>query len=249
MTGMEMKSVVALVTGANRGIGKALVQALHQAGAKKIYAGARNPDSLRDLVASGRDRIVPIKLDVTNAADVAAAALAAGDVNVLINNAGVAGMVTDLKSLSIDTARNEMEVNYFGLLSTTLSFAPVLARNGGGMVVNIASIVSFLSLPMFATYCASKHAAHSLSQSLRGLLAGQNTRVMTVHPGPIDTDMAAGIDMEKASPESVAQRVLNGIRQGHDLITADPYADEAFANWRRDPIEAQRAAVAEPVEA
>lgn len=248
MTGMDIKSAVVLVTGGNRGIGLAIVQALYQAGAKKIYAGARNPDSLKQLVASSGGRIVPVKLDVTKDADVAAAAKSCGDVNLLINNAGVAAMTPDLKSVSIATARNEMEVNYFGTLAMSLTFAPVLARNGGGMLINVASIASFISIPPLATYCPTKHAVHSLSQSLRAMLANQHTHVMTVHPGPIDTDMTRGIELDKATPESVAQRIMQAIRKGDDLITTDPYADSAFAQWRQDPLEAQRAALAELVE-
>ncbi len=249
MTGTDIKSAVAMVTGANRGIGRALVAALHKAGAKRIYACARNTDSLRDVVASAKDRIVPVKLDVTNAADIAAAVRTASDMNVLINNAGVASMTSDLASVSLQAARNEMEVNYFGTLAMSLAFAPVLAKNGGGLLVNIASVVSFLSFPSFATYCPTKHAVYSLSQSLRVMLAGQGTRVLTVHPGPIDTDMAKDVPMEKASPESVAQRVVSAIRNGDELITTDPMADNFVAEWRKDPIEAQRAAIAEPMEA
>jgi len=249
MTGTDIKSAVVMVTGANRGIGRALVGALRQAGAKRIYAAARNTDSLRDLVASAKDRIVPVKLDVTNAADIAAAVRTAGDVNILINNAGVASMTSDLASVSLQAARNEMEVNYFGTLAMSLAFAPVLATNGGGLLVNIGSVVSFLSFPSFATYCPTKHAVYSLSQSLRVMLAGQGTRVLTVHPGPIDTDMAKDVPMEKASPESVAQRVISAIRNGDELVTTDPMADNLVAEWRKDPIEAQRAAVAEPMEA
>jgi NAD(P)-dependent dehydrogenase (short-subunit alcohol dehydrogenase family) len=252
MASMDIKSVVALVTGANRGIGRAIVEALIKAGAKRIYAGARNPDSLRDLVAIAKDRIIPLKLDVTKDADVTAAAKAASDVNVLINNAGVAAITPDLKSINLATARNEMDVNYFGTLAMSLAFAPVLAKNGArdgmSMIVNIGSIVSFLTYPGFATYCPTKHAVYSLSQSLRVMLAGQKTHVMTVHPGPIDTDMAKDVPFEKYSPHDVAQRVINGVRMGDELITTDPFSDEAFAQWRRDPIEAQRAAVAEPAE-
>lgn len=253
MANMDMKSAVVLVTGANRGIGRSIVKALIRAGAKRVYAGARNPDSLRDLVAIAKDRIVPVKLDVTKDAEVAAAAKTASDVNVLINNAGVAALTPDLKSINLTTARNEMDVNYFGTLAMSLAFAPVLATNGAkdgtSMIVNIGSVVSLLTYPGFATYCPTKHAVYSLSQSLRVMLAGQKTHVMTVHPGPIDTDMAKDVPMEKFSPQGVAQCVIEGIRNGEELITTDPFSDDAFAQWRKDPIEAQRAAVAEPVEA
>ncbi len=249
MPGTDIKQAVALVTGSNRGIGRAIVDALLRAGAKRIYAAARNPDSLKALAAASGGRIVPVKLDVTSEADVAAAAKSCSDVNLLINNAGVAAMASDLASVSLKNARHEMEVNYFGTLAMSLAFAPVLAKNDGGLLVNIASVVSFLSFPNFATYCPTKHAVYSLSQSLRVMLAGQGTRVLTVHPGPIDTDMAKDVPLDKASPESVAQRVISAIRNGDELITTDPMADHLVAEWRKDPIEAQRAAVTEPMAA
>ena len=246
MPGMNITSAVALVTGANRGIGLAIVEALQQAWAKKIYAGARKPDSLTQLVANSGGRIVPVKLDVTSEADIAAAAKSCGDVNLLINNAAV----------TVKAARTEMEVNYLGTLAMTLAFAPVLARNnaiaGSSMVVNIASIASFISYPDLATYCPTKYAVHSLSQSLRVMLAGQKTQVMTVHPGPIDTDMVRDVEMEKYTPQSVAKRVVEAIISpggGDELITTDPFSDASFADWCKDPLKAQRDVFVEIVEA
>ncbi len=250
---MKISSVSALVSGANRGIGRAIVEELLSRGAKRVYAGSRDPKAVQDLVGASKGRVVAVKLDVTKPADIAAVAKLAGDVNVLINNAGVAYNTSDLAGTSIDNARREMEVNYFAVLAMTQAFAPILKSNGsaggGGVVVNVASIASFIAFPFFATYCATKAALHSLSQSLRVMLAGQQTRVMTVHPGPIDTDMAKDVEFDKAPPSEVARRIVNAIEDGSELITTDPMADEAFAQWRKDPIEAQRAFEGQLVEA
>ncbi|MCL4211334.1 MAG: SDR family NAD(P)-dependent oxidoreductase, partial [Phycisphaerales bacterium] len=157
---------VALVTGANRGIGKALVEGLIKAGAKKVYAGARNVETLRPLQIALGDRVVPLRLDVTNAAEVASAAKAARDVTLVFNNAGVAFDSTGLGEKDFDHARSEMEVNYFGVLAMMRAFAPVFERQGGGTFINVASIVSMVNFPSFGTYSASKAAVWSLSIGL-----------------------------------------------------------------------------------
>jgi len=240
---INVAGTTALVTGANRGIGRALVEGLLAAGAGRVYAGARRVDDLEPLRRKHGERLIPLRLDVTSDNDVAAAAALARDVNLLFNNAGVAGMGTGLADGDVEQARHEMEVNYFGVLRMVRAFAPVLGSRGGGAVVNIASIASMVNFPAFNTYCASKAAAWSLSIGLRSLLAGQHTRVMTVHPGPVDTDMAAGLEFDKASPADVVRAVFEGLASGADEIFPDTMAREMYRQWRADPksTEAQAA--------
>jgi NAD(P)-dependent dehydrogenase (short-subunit alcohol dehydrogenase family) len=241
---IRMAGSIPLVTGANRGIGRALVEGLLAAGATRVYAGARRVADLEPLRLKHGDRLIPLRLDVTSDGDVAAAAARANDVNLLFNNAGVAGMGTGLGDGDVERARQEMEVNYFGVLRMARAFAPVLRSRGGGAVVNIASIASMVNFPAFNTYCASKAAAWSLSIGLRSLLTGQNTRVVSVHPGPVDTDMAAGLEFDKASPADVVQAIIDGLASGADEIFPDAMARDLYRQWRADPKSVEAAAVA-----
>jgi len=245
MSRNRIEGNVALVTGANRGIGRAITEALLERGAAKVYAGARKLEALADLVESYGDRVVPIQLDVTDADQVSAAAQTAGDAKLLINNAGVAvgGGLTDDGIL--DAARLEMEVNYFAPLHLLQRFAPSLGRHGGGTVVNIVSVGGLTNFPFYPTYSASKAAAHSLTQAARALLAGQGTTVHGVYPGPVDTDMARGIEMDKATPAEVAAAILDGIEAGSSDIYPDPFAVGFGQQFEASPkaSEAQIAAV------
>lgn len=211
----KLLSAVALVTGANRGLGHAFTRALLARGAARVYAGVRDPASVTD-----RD-VQPLRLDVTNPDDVAAAAAACGDVTVLVNNAGVSRGRSLLGAPSLDDARAELEVNYFGTLAMSRAFAPVLARNGGGTLVNVLSVLSFMSLPAIGSYSASKAAAWSMTNGLRVELAGQGTRVVAVHAGFIDTDMAARVTAPKISPEDVVTQVLDAIESEAEEVLAD----------------------------
>lgn len=240
---------IALVTGANRGIGKALVEGLIKAGAKKVYAGARNVETLRPLQIELGDRVVTLRLDVTSEADVAAAAKAAGDATLIFNNAGVANYSTGLGEADLQHAQSEMDVNYFGVLRMMRAFTPVFERQGGGAFINVASILSMVNFASFGTYSASKAAVWSLSIGLRGLLAGRNIRVVTVHPGPVDTDMAAGIEMEKATPQDVTQAILDGLANGAEEIFPDPMARDLYQQWRADHKAVERANAGVGVEA
>ncbi|GHO99064.1 short-chain dehydrogenase [Reticulibacter mediterranei] len=213
---MNIKDSVALVTGGNRGLGKSLVQALLAAGARKVYVGSRK------LTESSDTRIHPLKLDVTSEQDVAAAVAACPDVNILINNAGVASSVSFLAPTSLQGARVEMETNYFGMLRIVQAFAPVLKRNGGGMIVNILSNVSWFTSPALATYSATKAAAFSLTEGIRIELKSQGTRVAGVYAGFIDTDLTAQIDAPKVSPDVVAANTIKGILEDQEDIFADP---------------------------
>jgi NAD(P)-dependent dehydrogenase (short-subunit alcohol dehydrogenase family) len=212
---MNIEGSVALVTGANRGLGKVLVEQLKARGAKKIYAGARDPGKIH--VAG----VEPVKLDVTNAADVAAAAKALGDVNLVINNAGIAPFSSLAADPSLEIARTVMETNYFGTLRVANAFAPILAKNGGGALVNMLSVLSWITYPQLAAYCASKSAAWALTNGLRQELKEQGTLVIGVHAGLIDTDMASGVEAPKVSPEQVAAAILDAVASGREEVLSD----------------------------
>src|ERR1700710_109095 len=191
---MQVEGAVALVTGANRGLGRAFARALVEAGAAKVYAAARGTSTITD------PDVVPVALDVTDHAQVAALAEELGDVTIVINNAGIGLGASGLGGDGLDDHRAEFEVNYFGPLAVSRAFAPVLARNGGGALVNMLSALSFVSFPAIANYSATKAAAWSLTNGLRTQLRGQGTLVVGVHAGYIDTDMAASVDGPKIAP-------------------------------------------------
>lgn len=232
---MNIKGAVALVTGANRGLGKAFVEALQEAGAAKIYATARNAESLSGLVAGDSGRIVPIALDVTNAEQVQAAVRAAGDVTLLINNAGVAVFGGFISTPDAGGARHEMEVNYFGTLDVARAFAPVLKRNGGGAIINLGSIASHVNFPALGPYSASKAAVHSLTQGIRAELSAQGTLVTGVYPGPVETDMAKDLDAPKVPPRQIAEAALKAVAEGTEDVFPDPMAEELRGGLLQDP--------------
>jgi len=212
---MNIKDAVVLVTGANRGLGQAFVDALLAAGARKVYAAARDPAT---ITLAG---VVPVKLDVTSAADIAGAVEACPDLTLLINNAGISRRSSFLAADGADAARAELETNFFGPLALSQGFAPVLKANGGGAIVNVLSVLSWLNLPSVATYSASKSAAWSLTNGLRGELRGQGTQVVGVHVGYMDTDMTKGLDAPKLSPKDVVAQVLAAVEAGQDEVLAD----------------------------
>ncbi|KJK45040.1 short-chain dehydrogenase [Lentzea aerocolonigenes] len=206
---MDFGTATVLVTGANRGLGRAFAQELAKRGAK-VYAGARNPASVVD------EGVIPVQLDVTDDASVQAAAKQLGDVSIVINNAGVL-----LAGEDVDSIRAEFEVNFFGIVRTTDAFAPILKANGGGAIVNVLSVLSFIGRPAFRGYAASKSAGWSLTNSTREALREQGTQVIAVHAGFIDTDMASIVDAPKISPEDVVSQVLQAIENGDDEVLAD----------------------------
>lgn len=211
---MQINGSVALVTGANRGLGERFVQALLERGASKVYAAARNPDT---ITTPG---VVPVALDVTDPAAVRAAADAARDVTLLINNAG-SSTKAGLPDGDLDAFRLEMETHYFGTLAVSRAFAPALARNGGGAVLNVLSVLSWVSFPGSAAYSAAKSAAWSLTNALRLQLAEQKTLVTALHVGYMDTDMAAHVDAPKSDPAGVAHLALDGLEAGRYEVLAD----------------------------
>lgn len=226
----KIQNSVALVTGSNRGIGRALVAELVRRGARKVYAAARNVESLQPLVEELGESVVPVALDVTVPEQVAAAAALAADASLVINNAGALGG-SDLFTGDLSGARLEFEVNYWGVLHVTRAFAPVLKSNGGGVLVNVSSVAGLSNFPAIPSYSDSKAASHSLTSGSRLLLAGQGTRVMGVYPGPVDTEMAKGIEMEKATPASVAAAILDGVESGAEDVFPDPFAENYAAPY------------------
>lgn len=233
---MEIEDAVALVTGANRGLGKAYVEALLGRGAARIYAGARDPSTLAPVVALDPRRIVPVVLDVTREGDAARAAVSSSDVTLLINNAGVfanfGGFVMRPDNAAI---RHEMEVNYFGVLALCQAFAPVLAHNGGGAIVNVLSILATIATPVTGSYCASKFAALAMTRCLRAELALQRTLVVAAMPGTIDTDMAKDYAGPKVSPGEAAAATLDAVVAGDEEIYIGDQARGLAARHRADP--------------
>lgn len=234
---MRVAGSVALVTGANRGLGRAFVRALLDAGAAKVYAAARDPAT----VDRTDPRLHPVRLDVTNPAEVAAVASACGDVSVLVNNAGILKMSPALADGGVDALRAELEVNVLGLLSTSQAFAPVLGRNGGGALVNMLSVVAWFTSPFNATYCATKHAADAITTATRIQLRGQGTLVMGVYAGFIDTEMVAGLDVPKVGAADVAAAAVAGLEAGKERVMADERTQRTWDSVRRDPAEMEAA--------
>jgi NAD(P)-dependent dehydrogenase (short-subunit alcohol dehydrogenase family) len=237
MNAQRIEGAVALVTGANRGIGRALTEALLSRGVSKVYATARNPEALRDL----RDeRLVALRLDETDADQIRAVGEAASDVELVFNNAGVALATGIAVSTVLDHARREMEVNYFGPLQLLQCLAPTLARNGGGAVINIGSAAGLTNVPFLPTYSASKAALHSLTQAARILLAAQGTSLFGVYAGPVDTDMVRELALPKTSPREVAFAILDGIEAGREDIFPDPFSVEFGRQFGSSPKETER---------
>jgi NAD(P)-dependent dehydrogenase (short-subunit alcohol dehydrogenase family) len=236
-SGLQVQGRVALVTGANRGIGLALVDALLARGARKVYAGARKPESLAKLVAGSDGRVVPLRLDITNAEDVRRAVSQAGDVDLLVNNAGVVshGFTGFDDAAWLDSARQEFETNVLGTLRLSQAFAPVLAKQGGGAIANVISVVGLSAFPALLSYSSSKAALHSVTQTTRHMLRGQRTFVTGVYPGPVDTDMAERFTVPKASPASVADAILDGLELGAEEIYPDPFAVEFGDTYAGSP--------------
>ncbi|MEV4211195.1 SDR family oxidoreductase [Micromonospora sp. NPDC049662] len=224
---MRITGSVALVTGANRGLGRALARALIDHGAAKVYAGVRDPSALPD------DDVTPVRLDVTDAAAVAAAAEALTDVNVVINNAAAS---TEGSPLTVPLAgvRRDLEVNYLGLLSVAQAFAPVLATNGGGALVNVLSALAWTTAPPISSLAASKAAAWSMTNALRLSLRKRGTLVMAVHCDTIDTDMSRGVVRHKHDPRYVAEAVVQGLANDDEEVLVDDHARAVKAALSED---------------
>ena len=212
---MQVKDSVVLITGANRGIGAAFAKALLARGAKKVYAAVRDPASVR------LEGVVPIKMDVTSDEDVLAAAKQCGDVTLVINNAGIAKLGPFLGAAANADIRLQMETNFFGMLRVSQAFAPALAANGGGALLNVLSVASWINRPELAGYGATKAAAWALTNGLRGELQPQGTQVLALHMGFVDTDLTRGLDTPKLSPEDVANAAIDALEAGDSEVLAD----------------------------
>lgn len=226
---MKVAGSVALVTGANRGLGLAFAKAFMEMGASKVYAAARDPGA---ITLKG---VVPLKLDVTSDEDVVAAARAAGNVNLLVNNAGIARLGGFLADGAVEAAREQFEVNFVGPLRMARAFAPLLAKNGGGAIINVLSVASWMNNPAMATYGVSKSAAWALTNGLRIELAQQGTQVVGLHAGFIDTDLVRNIDAPKSSPGEVVRATLGALEREEGQVLADEITRLVHRSLSADP--------------
>ncbi len=231
---MKIAGSIALVTGSNRGIGRSFVNALIAKGAKKVYATARDPSKAADLVAAHPGKVVAFQLDITNDAQVEAAAKACKDVTLLINNAGINRQRALIAATALEHAREEIDTNYFGTLSMCRAFASLLERNGGGTIINVLSILSRVSLPAMGSLCASKAAAFSMTQGVRAELAKQRTLVVGVMPGAVDTDMARDYKGPKDPPIDVANAALDAVEAGTEDVYPGGMAQGVAAGLKAD---------------
>jgi len=241
---MTLTNKTVLVTGANRGIGRALADEALARGAGRVYAGTRQP------LAHPDGRVTPLALEVTSAAQIQAAVGQVESLDLLINNAGLA-LYDDLSDRA--ALERHLAVNLFGTWGVTQAFLPLLTRSRGA-IVNVLSVTAWAALPFIPAYSVSKAAAFSLTQSLRALLAGRGVRVHAVMTGYVDTDMSRGLDIPKASPESVARAIFDGVESGEEDIFPDPMSASMAESWRggaAKALERQYAALAaaEPVKA
>lgn len=226
---MKIQNSVALVTGANRGLGLAFTQALLAGGARKVYAAARDPASVK------QPGVLPVQLDVTNPGQVASAATELGDVTLVINNAGIIRGSGFLGEKGVEAVRAELETNFFGPVHVSRAFAPILARNGGGAIVNVLSALSWVAFPSSSTYSASKAAAWSFSNGLRNELRAQGTQVLALHVGYMDTDMVREVAAPKSKPEDVARQVLEALEAGKSEVLADEVSRRIKQNLSAEP--------------
>jgi len=232
---MDIKGCIALVTGGNRGIGEAFVRVLLESGASKVYAGSRDPGAAAHLAEAYPGRCIALELDVTDATEVEAAARSCGDVNLVVNNAGLFANQTLLGASDMSLARAEMEVNYFGTLAMCRAFGPVLGRNGGGAIVNVLSAAALTPIPNMGGYGPSKAATRSLTGAVRAELAGQGTQVIALIVGSVDTRMAAHVEGGKEKPEDIARAGLRAITRNIDEMDTDRMAVEVRAALQLDP--------------
>ena len=228
-----------LVTGANRGIGQALVEEALRRGAKRVYAGTRQP------LAHPDDRVMPVTLDVTNPAQIQAAVENVSSLDILVNNAGIA-LFDDLSDPGV--LEQHLAVNLFGPYRVTQAFLPLLTRVRGAIVNNV-SLMALAPVPVWPAYSISKAAAFSLTQSLRVLLAGRGVRVHAVLTGPTNTDMTRGFEIPKASPESMARAIFDGVESEEEDIFPDPMSEPIAESWRTGPVKELERQIAAPVAA
>ena len=239
----DIKNKTALVTGANRGIGKVITETFLQKGAKKVYAAVRNTDTALPLIEKHGEKIEIVKIDLAKPETIIDASQRIKDVEVVVNNAGVNTRSTPLDTDAIDSLNFEMEINVNGLVRMAQAFAPILRINGGGVFIQINSVASVKNIVPIATYSASKAAAYSITQALRNQLGEQGTFVMSVHPGPIATDMIATVPgmLEIAEPPGVvADNIMAALNSGYFHVFPDKIAreiEEAYHSFAKNTIE------------
>ncbi len=226
---MNLDNAIVFITGANRGIGLAFAREALARGARKIYAAARDPAS---VTLAG---VVPIRLDVTRPDEIAAAASACGDVTLLINNAGIASPGGFLAADSVEAARAQMETNFYGPLLMSRAFAPVLAANGGGAIVNVLSVASWINRSVLGVYGATKSAAWGMTNGLRNDLREQKTQVLALHVGFVDTDLTRGFDVPKSSPDAVVRMTFDALAAGESEVLADEISRNVHAGLSAQP--------------
>lgn len=226
---------VIFISGSNRGIGRAIAVELLEAGAKKVYAAARNTSSLSSLVEKYGDKIVPVTLDVTSKESIGNAAAIATDVEILINNAGILNGGGFISNDAISGLKTHLDVNVFGLINLTNALVNSIKSKDSGAIVNISSVAGLANMPMIGTYSASKAIVHSMTQSMRGELASDGILVSGVYPGPIDTDMAKGFEMEKDSPENVAKNIISALKNGEEDVFPDVMSQQVGAGYASNP--------------
>jgi len=229
----SVKDRVIFVTGANRGIGKSIVEEFLGNGARKVYAAARNLESLNPLVSQYPQQVVPVHVDLNQPETISAAAGLATDVEIVVNNAGILKPTNLLSAESVTTLQTEMEVNVYGLMRVAQAFAPVLKANGGGALVQLNSVASIRNFAELATYSASKAASYSITQALRAVLKDQGTQIVSVHPGPIATDMAtdAGFTDVAEPAEVVPQAIITALADSEFHTFPDSLAKQVGAAY------------------
>ena len=239
----SIENKITLVTGANRGIGKAIVDAFIKHGAAKVYVGVRSLEKGSALVEQYGDKVVPVEVDYNSPASIEAAAKTASDVQVVVSNAGMLNSTPPLADNVIESFEQELQVNVYGLLRMAKAFAPVLKANGGGAFVQLNSVASLLSFPDFSTYCASKATSYSFTQALRAPFGEQGTALLSVHPGPIATDMAhdAGFEDMVDSVETVSEGIVESLKNGDFHLFPDKMAkdiEKAYTPFAQGVVEA-----------
>ncbi|RYG89204.1 MAG: SDR family oxidoreductase [Alphaproteobacteria bacterium] len=226
---MDIRGAVVLVTGANRGLGRAWTRMLLEAGAAKVYACARDPSNMFHPGA------VPLELDITRPEQVERAARTCGDTNIIINNAGIVRGGPLFSGGATQRLQQELETNLFGTLAMCEAFAPVLGANGGGAIVNVLSVLSWISIPGAETYAMSKAATWALTNGVRNALRAQGTQVLGLHVAFMDTDMTAGIEAPKALPEDVVRQAMLALEAGREEVLADLPARQVKHGLSLDP--------------
>lgn len=230
-----------LVTGANRGIGKGFVEVLLEQGAAKIYAAARELNNLEDLITLAPDIIIPVELDVTKPSQIAALNEAVENLDILINNAGIANGIYTTDASAVEIARKEMEVNLFGPMAITKTLLSKLKASEQAAIINISSIAAISNFPSLGPYSTTKAALHSFTQGLRADLQNDGIRVVGVYPGPTDTRLAEGVDMPKPSPETVAIATFESLKSGADDVFPDDFANHMYATFLEHPQQLEKA--------